>query len=201
MDNQIQFYTSQENKPKSSKKLLITLIILIPIIFFVAIGTKVFLDLKSAREKANAIMNQQKNINPADLQKSQQDYVKNYKPTASATFDKCMKSCQGSDCGNFCLTKEAILKNDMSACSALDNSLDIDGKDSGKARCQAEVAAATLDLSNCEKITYGSDFIKEFNKYQCYDMISKTKKDKSICEKIPKNYMLGNMYKDCVARK
>ncbi len=205
MENQIQFTSPQQSESKSNKKLWIILLILIPLIFFMAIGTKVFLDLRASREKANLIMNKQKNITPESLQRDQQEYMKNYNSTGkSEFFDKCIKGCQSpgsSGCNNNCLTREAVENKDMSACFLIDNSGDVDGKDSGKAGCQSSVAAATLELNNCEKITYGSDSIKEYNRYDCYEKIARAKKDVSICEKISKSYLLGNMYKNCIAIK
>ena len=97
-----------------------------------------------------------------------------------------MKNCQGPGCKNRCFEKEAIENKDFTLCSNIDNSTETDGVDSGKAYCEGKVAAATLNLDNCKKITYGSDSNKEFATYDCYLEIAKSKKDISICENIPK---------------
>lgn len=197
MSGEIRFSEPEENNnPKSKKKIIviIALVVLIPIVVFSFIGVKVYLDLKNKREENKVFV--QKQIDDQSIYSEDESntiQASNYSDELKACFEKCSNfplAAQKS-CNNGCWKNEAKRKNDMSLCSNFSDNV----KD--RAFCQADVAVASKNPDNCDKIQSFSKNETDLKKYVCYKEIAIAKNDASICERIPNYGFYKDTYDGC----
>ncbi|HRY82566.1 MAG TPA: hypothetical protein P5232_02610 [Candidatus Moranbacteria bacterium] len=190
--------SEKNNSFNSKKKIIVAIIIAIPVITLALIGFKVYSDLKNQREKTNEFVQKQIEKQSPDYKvQNNVDDLSSYSNELKACFKECLKipAAAQQSCNNGCWLEEARRIQDMSLCLKWKVETDIVGS---QAICQMEVAIASGNLDNCEKIQSSNKDDTYFKKYKCYEEIAKAKKDTSICEKIPRDYLLGSMYNDCI---